>query len=70
MAQKLDKLLEETRMHQSEVKVQTKTKEGLKAKFMAIFDHYALQREALNALTQGRLIRELSDNVRSQVNNL
>lgn len=70
MAQMLQNLLSETRSHQNEIKTQLEVKKGLKAKFMAILDHYSLQREALNALTQGRLIRELSDNVRSQVNNL
>lgn len=70
LAQKVSDLLSETRSHQNEVKVQAKTKQGLKAKFMAILDHYVVQREQLNAITQGRLIRELQDNVRSQVDNL
>ncbi|GAB3902240.1 BfmA/BtgA family mobilization protein [Spirosoma agri] len=70
MAKKLDDLLSETRSHQSEVKTQLEAKKGLKAKFMGILDHYAMQRESLNAITQGRLIKELHDNARSQVNNL
>lgn len=70
IAKSVSDLLQETRSHQNEVKTQLDTKKGLKAKFIAILDHYSLQREALNAITQGRLIRELNDNVRSQVNNL
>jgi len=37
---------------------------------MAILNHYIVQRETLNALTQGRAIRELEENIRSQVDNL
>ncbi|WP_018622703.1 BfmA/BtgA family mobilization protein [Spirosoma luteum] len=70
IAQTLTDLLSETRSHQNQVRVQFEEKEGLKAKFIRILDHYALQREALNAITQGRLIKELKDNVHSQVNNL
>ncbi len=70
MAQKLDKLIEETRTHQNEVKAQVKTKESLKAKFVAILNHYILHREQMNAITQGRLIKELQENAQSQVNNL
>jgi hypothetical protein len=70
MAEKLDKLLSETRSHQEQEKLQQQDKKGLKAKFRAILEHYVLQREALNAITQGRLIKELQDNVRSQVENL
>jgi hypothetical protein len=70
MAQTLQNLLSEARSHQNEIRVQQETKKGLKAKFMAILDHYVLQRDAMNALTQGRLIKELQENTRSQVNNL
>lgn len=70
MAQKLSKFIEETRTHQSEVKLQAETKKGLKSKFGAILNHYMLQREMLNSLTQGRAIRELEENVRNQVENL
>jgi len=70
MAQTLQNLLSEARSHQNEVRLQLETKKGLKAKFMAVLDHYVLQRDAMNALTQGRLIKELQENTRSQVNNL
>lgn len=70
MADTLDDLLSETRSYQKQVRAQFEEKKGLKAKFMSILEHYALQREALNAITQGRLIKELHDNARSQVNNL
>ncbi|GAB4041867.1 BfmA/BtgA family mobilization protein [Spirosoma gilvum] len=70
MVQKLDKLLEETRTHRNEVNAQVKTKESLKARFVAILNHYILHREQLNALTQGRLIKELQENAQSQVANL
>ena len=70
MAQTLQNLLAETRSHQSEVKGQLEAKKGLKAKFMAFLEHYMGQREVLNALTQGRLIKELQENTRSQVTNL
>jgi hypothetical protein len=70
IAQMLEDLLSETKSHQKQVRVQLEEKKGLKAKFMAILEHYALQRESLNAITQGRLIKELHENARSQVNNL
>jgi hypothetical protein len=70
MTQTLQNLLSEARSYQNEVRVQQEAKKGLKAKFMAILDHYVLQRDAMNALTQGRLIKELQENTRSQVNNL
>lgn len=70
MVQMLSNLLSETRSHQNEVKTQLDAKKGLKAKFMAILEHYMGQREVLNALTQGRLIKELQENARSQVTNL
>lgn len=70
MAQMLSNLLAETRSHQNEVKLQLDAKKGLKAKFMAILEHYMGQREVLNALTQGRLIKELQENARTQVANL
>lgn len=70
MAQMLQNLLSETRSHQNEVKGQLEAKKGLKAKFMAILEHYMGQREVLNALTQGRLIKELQENARSQVTNM
>lgn len=63
-------LLAETKSHQKQVEAQLEEKKGLKAKFRAILDHYALQREALNAITQGRLIKELKDNAHNQVDNL
>ena len=70
MADKLSKFIEETKTHRNEVKLQAETKKGLKAKFGAILNHYILQREVLNSLTQGRAIRELEENVRSQVDTL
>lgn len=70
MAEMLKNLLSETRSHQNEVKTQLEAKKGLKVKFMAILNHYILHREQLNALTQGRLIKELQENAQSQVNNL
>jgi hypothetical protein len=70
IAKTLTDLLSETKSHQKQVRAQFEEKEGLKAKFIRILDHYALQREALNAITQGRLIKELKDNAQSQVNNL
>jgi hypothetical protein len=70
MVQKLDKLIEETRTHRNEVNAQAKTKEGLKSRFVAILNHYILHREQMNAITQGRLIKELQENAQSQVNNL
>ncbi|GAB4041784.1 BfmA/BtgA family mobilization protein [Spirosoma gilvum] len=70
MAQMLQNLLSETRSHQNEVKTHLEAKKGLKAKFMAILEHYMGQREVLNALTQGRLIKELQENARSQITNL
>lgn len=70
IAKTLTYLLAETQSHQKQVRAQFEEKEGLKAKFIRILDHYALQREALNAITQGRLIKELKDNAHSQVNNL
>ncbi|RZK27793.1 MAG: hypothetical protein EOO61_22945 [Hymenobacter sp.] len=70
MADKLSKFIEETKTHRNEVKLQAETKKGLKAKFGAILNHYILQREVLNSLTQGRAIRELEENVRRQVDTL
>lgn len=70
MAEKLDKFIKETQTHQNEIRLQQQEKKGLKGKFGAILDHYIQHREALNAITQGRLIKELQDYVRSQVNNL
>lgn len=70
MAEKLSKFIEATKTHRNEVKLQAETKKGLKAKFGAILNHYILQREVLNSLTQGRAIRELEENVRNQVDNL
>ena len=70
MSATLRDLLSETRTHQSEGKSHRETKNVLKAKFVALLDHYILHREQLNAITQGRLIRELQEHVRSQVDNL
>ncbi|WP_020600313.1 BfmA/BtgA family mobilization protein [Spirosoma panaciterrae] len=70
MAQMLQNLLSETRSHQNEVKTQLKAKQSLKAKFTAILNHYILHREQMNAITQGRLIKELQENSYSQVTNL
>jgi hypothetical protein len=70
MAQKLNKWLKEDEQRQKDTKLQQEQKKGLKAKFSAILNHYIVQRETLNALTQGRAIRELEENVRGQVENL
>ena len=70
MAAELQKLLSEARTYQSEVKAHRQGKSALKAKFRAILDSYIQQRDALNTLTQGRAVKDLQDNVRSQVDNL
>ena len=70
MAKDVSDLLSETRTYQNEVKLQAKAKEGLKSKFVAILNHYILHREQMNAITQGRLIKELQENAQSQVNSL
>ncbi len=70
MAATLTNLLSETRSYRSEVQTQVKTKEGLKARFRAILDHYILHRETLNAITQSRLIRELQEHSRGQLDQL
>lgn len=46
------------------------TKQGLKARPQAILDHYILHRETLNAITQSRLIRELQEHTRNQLDQL
>uniref|UniRef100_UPI00036AE743 BfmA/BtgA family mobilization protein n=1 Tax=Spirosoma panaciterrae TaxID=496058 RepID=UPI00036AE743 len=70
MAEKLNKWLEEDERRQKDIRLQQEQKKGLKARFSAILNHYMVQRETLNALTQGRSIRELEENVRAQVENL
>lgn len=70
MADTLDNLLSEARSYQKQVRAQFEEKKGLKAKFTAILNHYILHREQMNAITQGRLIKELQENVHSQVANL
>ncbi len=70
MAAELQKLLSETRSYQDGVKTHRTGKDALKAKFRAILNHYIQQRDALNTLTSGRIIKELQENARSQVDNL
>ena len=70
MATTLTQLLSEMRSYRSEVQTQVKTREGLKARFRAILDHYILHRETLNAITQSRLIRELQEHSRGQLDQL
>lgn len=70
MAATLSQLLSETQSYRNEVQTQAKTEKGLKARFRAILDHYILQRETLNAITQSRLIRELQEHSREQLNHL
>lgn len=70
MVQELQKLLVETQTYQSGVKAHREGKNALKAKFRAILDSYIQQRDALNTLTQGRAVKDLQENARSQVDNL
>ncbi len=70
MAQTLQNLLSETRTYQNEGKTHREDKKALKAKFRAILDSYIQQREALNNLTQGRAVKDLQEQARTQVNNL
>jgi hypothetical protein len=70
MALDMASLLSEARSYQNEVKTQAQTKQGLKARFRAMLDHYVLHREQLNAITQSRLIRELQETTREQLDHL
>jgi hypothetical protein len=70
MAEKLQNLLVETQTYQSGVKTHREGKMALKAKFRAILDSYIQQRDALNTLTQGRAVKDLQENARTQVDNL
>jgi predicted RNA-binding protein YlxR (DUF448 family) len=70
MVAELQKLLSETRSYQDGVKSHRASKTALKAKFRAILDSYIQQRDALNTLTQGRAVKDLQENARSQVDNL
>lgn len=70
MAAELQKLLSEARTHQSEGKAHREGKNALKAKFRALLDTYIQQREALNALTNGRAVKDLQEHIRSQIDNL
>ena len=70
MATELQKLLSETRTYQSEQKAYRQGKNALKAKFRALLDTYIQQREALNALTNGRAVKELQEHIRTQVEHL
>lgn len=70
MAAELQKLLSEARTYQSEGKAHRQGKNALKAKFRALLDTYIQQREALNALTNGRAVKDLQEHIRSQVENL
>ena len=70
IAAELQKLLSETRTYQDGVKSHRTSKTALKAKFRAILDSYIQQRDALNTLTQGRAVKDLQENARSQVDNL
>lgn len=69
-ALEVSNLLAETRSYRNEVNTQMHTKQGLKARFQAILDHYILHRETLNAITQSRLIRELQEHSRGQLDQL
>jgi len=53
-----------------EISSQRTDTEVLKAKFGDILAHYITQRDALNSLTQGKQIRELQNNVITQLQNL
>lgn len=70
MAEKLQNLLVETQTYQSGVKTHREGKMALKAKFRAILDSYIQQRDVLNTLTQGRAVKDLQENARTQVDNL
>jgi predicted RNA-binding protein YlxR (DUF448 family) len=70
MVVELKKLLSETRTYQDGVKSHQEGKNALKAKFRAILDSYIQQRESLNTLTQGRVVKDLQEQSRSQVENL
>ena len=70
MAVELQKVLTEARSSQNEGKTYREGRSVLKAKFRAILDHYMQQREALNTLTQGRAVKDLQENSRSQADNL
>ena len=70
MAAELQKLLSETRTYQNDRKAHQQGRSVLKSKFRAILDSYMQQRDALNTLTQGRAVKDLQENVRSQVDNL
>jgi len=70
MALELQKLLSEAQSYQNEGRTYRQGKNALKAKFRVILDSYIQQRESLNTLTQGRAIRDLQEQSRSQVDNL
>jgi alpha-D-ribose 1-methylphosphonate 5-triphosphate synthase subunit PhnG len=70
MAAELQKMLTEARSSQNEGKAYREGRTALKAKFRAILDNYIQQRDALNTLTQGRAVKDLQENSRSQVENL
>lgn len=70
MATELQKLLSEIRTYQNQVKAHQEGKNALKAKFRALLDSYIQQREVLTVLTSGRVVKELQENFRSQVDNL
>ena len=70
MAATLRDLLSETRTYQSEGKTHREGKNALKARFRTLLDNYIQQREALNALTNGRAVKDLQEHIRSQVDKL
>jgi hypothetical protein len=70
MVAELQKLLSETRSYQDGVKSHRASKTVLKEKFRAILDSYIQQRDALNTLTQGRVVKDLQESARGQVENL
>ncbi|RAJ89754.1 hypothetical protein LX87_05691 [Larkinella arboricola] len=70
MAAMLENLLAETRSYQKVQKAQREEKNVLKGRFRALLETYIQQREALNALTQGRAVKDLQEHIRSQVDQL
>ncbi len=70
MAAMLENLLSETRSYQKAQKAQREEKDALKGRFRALLETYIQQREALNALTQGRAVKDLQEHLRSQVDQL
>lgn len=70
MAAMLENMLSETRSYQKAQKIRHEEKNVLKGQFRALLETYIQQREALNALTQGRAVKDLQEHIRSQLDQL